>query len=85
MREKFLLFSTDAQADLIAAALKEMGVPRAIVLGHSWGTLVALALAVRYPQEVQALVLASGYYYPKGSSRCGDPIAAGDTADRRPF
>ena len=38
--------------------------PRAIVLGHSWGTLVALALAVKYPQEVQALVLASGYYYP---------------------
>jgi len=25
---------------------------------------VALALAVKYPQEVQALVLASGYYYP---------------------
>src|SRR3984893_5143199 len=64
MREKFLLFSTDAQADLIAAALKEMGVPRAIILGHSWGTLVALALAVQYPQRTQALVLASGYYYP---------------------
>jgi pimeloyl-ACP methyl ester carboxylesterase len=26
--------------------------------------LVALALAVKYPKEVQALVLASGYYYP---------------------
>jgi pimeloyl-ACP methyl ester carboxylesterase len=25
---------------------------------------VALALAVKYPQEVQALILASGYYYP---------------------
>ena len=25
---------------------------------------MALALAVKYPQEVQALVLASGYYYP---------------------
>ena len=37
---------------------------RAIVLGHSWGTLVALALAMKYPQEVQALILASGYYYP---------------------
>ena len=26
---------------------------------------MALALAVKYPQEVEALVLASGYYYPK--------------------
>jgi pimeloyl-ACP methyl ester carboxylesterase len=53
-----------AQADLFAAALEEIGVPRAIVFGHSWGTLVALALAMKYPQEVRALVLASGYYYP---------------------
>jgi pimeloyl-ACP methyl ester carboxylesterase len=57
------VWTPEAQADLIAAALKKIGVPRAIILGHSWGTLVALALAVKYPQEVQALVLASGYYY----------------------
>jgi pimeloyl-ACP methyl ester carboxylesterase len=25
---------------------------------------VALALAVQHPQQVEALVLASGYYYP---------------------
>lgn len=58
------IWTPEAQAKLIVAALKRIGVPRAIVLGHSWGTLVALALAVKYPQEVQALVLASGYYYP---------------------
>jgi pimeloyl-ACP methyl ester carboxylesterase len=63
-RPRSTIWTPEAQADLIAAALKEIGVPRAIVLGHSWGTLVALALAVKYPQEVQALVLASGYYYP---------------------
>jgi pimeloyl-ACP methyl ester carboxylesterase len=63
-RPRSTIWTPEAQADLIAAALKEIGVPRAIVLGHSWGTLVALALAMRYPQEVQALVLASGYYYP---------------------
>src|SRR5205085_9427162 len=54
----------EAQADLIAAALKKIGVPHAIIFGHSWGTLVALGLAVKYPQAVQAVVLASGYYYP---------------------
>jgi pimeloyl-ACP methyl ester carboxylesterase len=62
-RPRSKIWTPEAQADLISAALKELGVPRAVVLGHSWGTLVALALAVKYPQEVQALVLASGYYY----------------------
>jgi pimeloyl-ACP methyl ester carboxylesterase len=36
-----------------------------IVVGHSWGTMVALALALDHPDEVSGLVLASGYYYPQ--------------------
>jgi pimeloyl-ACP methyl ester carboxylesterase len=63
-RPRSTIWTPQAQADLMAAALKQLAVPRAIVLGHSWGTFVALALAVKYPQQVQALVLASGYYYP---------------------
>lgn len=54
----------EAQADLIAAALSKMGVDDAIVLGHSWGTLVALQLAFRHPSVVRGLVLAAGYYFP---------------------
>jgi pimeloyl-ACP methyl ester carboxylesterase len=46
------------------AARSQIGVSRAIVLGHSWGTLVAVALALQYPRSVQSLILASGYYYP---------------------
>jgi pimeloyl-ACP methyl ester carboxylesterase len=56
--------SADAQADLIHAVLERTGIPRAIILGHSWGTLVALALALRHPTSVNGLVLASGYYFP---------------------
>jgi pimeloyl-ACP methyl ester carboxylesterase len=63
-RPRSTVWTPEAQADLIAAALKKIGVSRAVIFGHSWGTLVALALAVKYPQQVQALVLASGYYYP---------------------
>jgi pimeloyl-ACP methyl ester carboxylesterase len=63
-RPRSTVWTPEAQADLIAAALKKIGVPRAIVLGHSGATLVAVAFALKYPQEVQALVLASGYYYP---------------------
>jgi pimeloyl-ACP methyl ester carboxylesterase len=63
-RPRSRVWTPTAQANLIAAALTKIGVPRAIVLGHSWGTLVAVALARNHPEQVQALVLASGYYYP---------------------
>ena len=35
-----------------------------MVVGHSWGTLVALALAIRYPADTAGLILLSGYYFP---------------------
>jgi pimeloyl-ACP methyl ester carboxylesterase len=63
-RPRSTVWTPEAQAVLIGAALKQIGVSRAIVLGHSWGTLVAVALALKYPRDVQALILASGYYYP---------------------
>ena len=52
------------QADLIHAALERLGVGPAVVVGHSWGTLVALALAERHPGSAAGLVLLSGYYFP---------------------
>ncbi len=52
------------QADVIHAALSRLGVGPAVVVGHSWGTLVALALAERHPAGVAGLVLVSGYYFP---------------------
>lgn len=53
-----------AQADLLWRALARLGVDQPIVLGHSWGTLVALRLALEHPEGVRGLVLASGYYFP---------------------
>ncbi|HEY8564616.1 MAG TPA: alpha/beta hydrolase [Beijerinckiaceae bacterium] len=53
-----------AHATLFKAALKQLGVTQATVMGHSWGTLVAVALALESPDLVRSLVLASGYYYP---------------------
>jgi pimeloyl-ACP methyl ester carboxylesterase len=35
-----------------------------VVLGHSWGTLVAIALSLRDDYPLRGLVLASGYYFP---------------------
>jgi pimeloyl-ACP methyl ester carboxylesterase len=52
------------QANLLLNALARLGVERPIVVGHSWGTLVALAMALARPEVVAGLVLMSGYYYP---------------------
>lgn len=57
-------WSGDEQADLIKAALDRIGVSKAVVLGHSWGASVAVAVALRHPQVVRSLVLVSGYFYP---------------------
>lgn len=63
-RPRSTVWTPEAQADLIKAALMQLGVSQPLVLGHSWGTLVAVALALKYPRNIQALILASGYYYP---------------------
>jgi pimeloyl-ACP methyl ester carboxylesterase len=57
------IWTPAAQARLIEGALAKMGVSSAIFLGHSWGTLVALAIAKDYRRRVRALVLISGYFY----------------------
>ena len=51
------------QAELLYRALKRLGVERPVVVGHSWGTIVALSLAVRHPADTAGLVLLSGYYF----------------------
>ena len=57
-------WSARAQADLLRDALVMLGINRPVVLGHSWGAAVALALALNHPIAARGLVLLSGYYYP---------------------
>jgi len=64
-RPRTFIWSPERQAELFAAALTRLGVERTLVLGHSWGTLVALAMAAsRDGKRVKGLVLISGYYFP---------------------
>ena len=58
------LWTAHAQAELIAAALDRLGIEQPVVLGHSWGVMVALDLARQHPDKVGALVLVGGYYHP---------------------
>ena len=63
-RPRNVVWTPNAQAELIQRALAQLGVSNAIVLGHSWGASVAVAMALKYPTLVRGLVLASGYCYP---------------------
>jgi pimeloyl-ACP methyl ester carboxylesterase len=74
-RPRRVTWTADAQARLVHAALAQIGVTRALVLGHSWGASVAVALALRCPQAVRGLVFASGYYYP--SARIDTALMSG--------
>lgn len=51
------------QAEIIFKALQQLGIERPIVVGHSWGTFVAQALAIEHRGYVRGLVLMSGYYF----------------------
>ena len=63
-RPRDRLWTASAQADLFAGFLGRLGIERPVVLGHSWGTIVALSLAAANESRLAGLVLLSGYYYP---------------------
>jgi pimeloyl-ACP methyl ester carboxylesterase len=63
-RPRSRVWTPDAQAELLQKALQSLDVKRAVIVGHSWGTLVALALALRAQAATAGLVLLSGYYFP---------------------
>lgn len=72
-RPRTTVWTPPAQASLIATALKQLDVEQAVIVGHSWGAMVALAMALDHPELVSGLVLMSGYYY--GTAR-PDVLAA---------
>jgi pimeloyl-ACP methyl ester carboxylesterase len=53
-----------AQARLLHGALQRIGADRAIILGHSWASLIAISMALQHPLAVRSLVLEAGYCYP---------------------
>ncbi|HEX7967651.1 MAG TPA: alpha/beta hydrolase [Stellaceae bacterium] len=64
-RPRRMFWTPGRQARLIHMALTRLGAERPIVLGHSWGVLVALAYALRYPNQTAAIVLLGGYAFPE--------------------
>jgi pimeloyl-ACP methyl ester carboxylesterase len=62
-RPRGRMWTAQQQAELLHKALQQLGIERPIIVGHSWGTMVALALAARYPADTAGLILLSGYYF----------------------
>ena len=56
--------SPSRQAALVRDVLDRLGIPRAIVVAHSWGGALALALAVDHPERVAGLVLLAPVSHP---------------------
>jgi pimeloyl-ACP methyl ester carboxylesterase len=57
------LWTADRQADLLHEALRQLGIVRPVVVGHSWGAIVAMAMAVRHEADTAGVVALSGYYF----------------------
>jgi pimeloyl-ACP methyl ester carboxylesterase len=63
-RPRSTIWTPTAQAALFAQAFKRLGIVKPLVVGHSFGTMVAMALALNHPASVSALALLGGYYFP---------------------
>jgi pimeloyl-ACP methyl ester carboxylesterase len=57
-------WSPAAQADLLQKAVLQLGEERVHLLGHSWGTLVAMEWALRHPANVLSVSALAGYFFP---------------------
>lgn len=69
------IWTAHEQARLLLRACERLNIHRPVVLGHSWGASVALAMGLIAPEQVSSLVLLSGYFYP--TTRYDAPLFAG--------
>jgi 3-oxoadipate enol-lactonase len=58
-------FDLDDHAEALADALDELGLERAVLLGHSWGAIAAMRFAARHPERTQALVVVGASAAPE--------------------
>jgi pimeloyl-ACP methyl ester carboxylesterase len=69
------------QARLLHGALRELGVEKPVIVGHSWSGTMVLAYALAYPDEISGIVLLGAAMYKEGyPAENGDPISTLATA-----
>lgn len=67
-------YGIDGQAEAVHRALDALGVERAVLVGHSMGGLVAIALAERDPEHVERVVVSDS---PAAEDLADEPALAG--------
>jgi pimeloyl-ACP methyl ester carboxylesterase len=60
--------TVEYQAQLLHQTLLRLGITQPILVGHSWGSALALAYALRYPNEASAMVLLAPAAYPNNGT-----------------
>nr|MBC7244032.1 alpha/beta hydrolase [Chloroflexota bacterium] len=61
-------YTVEAQARLTVGLLNQMGIERAILVGHSAGGTIAVLTTLLFPERVQALILVSPAIYEGGGA-----------------
>jgi pimeloyl-ACP methyl ester carboxylesterase len=69
--------TVEVQARLLRDAMRELGIEKPLLVGHSWGGAVALALALEHEADFSGLVLLAPAAYPSGRPQwwTGLPVA----------
>lgn len=62
-RPRGRIWTASRQAELLHKATRQLGIEKPVVVGHSWGAIVALAMTVQHQAELAGVVLVSGYYH----------------------
>lgn len=52
-----------AQAGLVHEVVRQVGIPRAIIVGHSWSGALALSYALQFPADTAGVVVVQGTLY----------------------
>jgi pimeloyl-ACP methyl ester carboxylesterase len=60
-------YSSDAAVEQLITLLDTLGVEKAILVGNSYGSVLALQAATTYPERVEALILADSAVYVQES------------------
>ena len=63
-RTNFSDSTPQPQARMIAQALQQLGIGRAVVVAHSWAGALALRIALDHPDRVAGLVMLAAVAYP---------------------
>ncbi|NHQ61048.1 alpha/beta hydrolase [Chlorobium sp. BLA1] len=62
-KAKGVSYSPEAQSDLVITMIRQLGFSRAVLVGNSTGGTLALLTALRYPEQVEGVVLVDAMIY----------------------